>query len=119
MDKNCKLSKDENAVLKFDFLNKSWTPSLFFWNWGMLEAGEGGRTLPPLKILAPPLLLAPPPDFWAPRYNSPPQIFRPCNIPVRPIYFLCLLRKMENRNQVKSCYLHLYDVSIHFYSVFS
>ena len=38
------------------------------------QEGGGGRTPPSPQILALPLLLARP-DFWPPRYNSPPLRF--------------------------------------------
>jgi len=37
------------------------------------SGGAGGRK--------PPQILAPPPDFWPPHYNSPSQILRPSGIP--------------------------------------
>ena len=47
---------------------------------GMLEVWVGRGGVHPSQIFAPPLLLDPS-DFWPPRYNWPPQIFRPRNIP--------------------------------------
>ena len=47
---------------------------------GMSEAGQGVEGVG--AILAPHLLLAPPPRFLAPRLQLAPPIFRPSDIPV-------------------------------------
>ena len=63
-------------------------------NSGMLEGGRQGGVRRTPQILTPPLLLAP--QIFGPTYNSPLQIFRPCNMPAN------LIKKIK----IKKAYCH-------------